>query len=198
MAAHNAPCRHVDKRTKHHATETHGMSGLEAMNPVRTAHNAMVAPDFNCSAVLAGEISRFQLSACLANRQALVLFFIGSDITAPRVQKDLEWINTHRELFDTTHVGVVAMLTASVERVSQSSRGNNDLFFPLLSDMTCSVSRYFNVLNVETRSANRAAFILDQQRRIRYSLLLDDDRLSHSANTIMTMAGYPHIRCIYE
>lgn len=70
----------VSKRTRHDtAIEPIGDIGW---NPLLIRDNtAMVAPDFNCSAVVkGGEINRFQLSSYATNHKALVLFFIGSNL----------------------------------------------------------------------------------------------------------------------
>ncbi|KAI7879595.1 hypothetical protein K492DRAFT_237845 [Lichtheimia hyalospora FSU 10163] len=70
---------------------------------------------------------------------------------------------------------------------NESMQDTCSVGYPLLSDITRSVSRYFNVLDATNGSAKRAAFILDPRRRIRYSFMLDDDRINHSINTIIAL-----------
>ena len=52
------------------------------INPVTQQFNRqnMVAPDFNCSAVLHNEIKRLQLSSLFLKYKAIVLFFYACDL----------------------------------------------------------------------------------------------------------------------
>ncbi|KAJ8652058.1 hypothetical protein O0I10_012332 [Lichtheimia ornata] len=173
----------VSKRTRHDtAIEPIGDIGW---NPLLIRDNtAMVAPDFNCSAVVkGGEINRFQLSSYATNHKALVLFFIGSNLIDPRVQMDLDLISNHLDRLEALQTLPLAMSTAPIESMQDTC----NVGYPLLSDITRSVSRYFNVLDAANGSAKRAAFILDPRRRIRYSFMLGDDRINHSINTIITL-----------
>jgi hypothetical protein len=62
------------------------------MNQALTAPQiCMVAPDFNCAAVLYNEIDRLQLSTVLTRHKAVVLFFYECDFT-PSACKDLQHI----------------------------------------------------------------------------------------------------------
>lgn len=58
------------------------------------------------------------------------------------------------------------------------------LTYTIATDLTRSVSRYFNVINSETGSTQRAAFIIDRTRQIRFSFIVQDHRLNHSMHTI--------------
>lgn len=57
-------------------------TSLLMVNPVTQQFNRqnMVAPDFNCSAVLHNEITRLQLSNLFLRYKAVVLFFYGCDL----------------------------------------------------------------------------------------------------------------------
>lgn len=54
--------------------------------------------------------------------------------------------------------------------------------------MTRSVSRHFNVVNAG--SLQRTAFIIDKTRQVRFSFIVEDDRLNHSMHTICNIVTY--------
>lgn len=65
------------------AMETSSVAATSLMiNPVTQQFNRqnMVAPDFNCSAVLQNEITRLQLSSLFLKYKAIVLFFYTCDL----------------------------------------------------------------------------------------------------------------------
>lgn len=80
MSKHNVTFEDpVNKRTRHDTAIDHTTD--IGWNPLLNRDNtAMVAPDFNCSAVVRGEINRFQLSSYSSSYKAVVLFFIGSNM----------------------------------------------------------------------------------------------------------------------
>ncbi|KAI8352847.1 thioredoxin-like protein [Choanephora cucurbitarum] len=158
-------------------------------NPASQVRLNMVAPDFNCAAIIQHEIGRFQLSSLFSTFKAVVLFFYEGDFT-PISCKDLSLIHHNFERFQSLGAIPVAISTDTemVHKafVDQSSLGF-DPSFPLVSDTTRSVSRHFNVINSETGMARRAAFVIDNTRQIRFSFVLEDNRLSHSMDTICTI-----------
>ncbi|KAI7901573.1 uncharacterized protein BX663DRAFT_513330 [Cokeromyces recurvatus] len=143
----------------------------------------MVAPDFNCTAILNNEINRLQLSTLFAKYKAVVLFFYNYDLTSIAC-KDLTLINHYFERLQSLNTMPLAMSTNT--EITQSIL---DFIpsYPLVADMTCSVSRHFNVLHPETGLIQRAAFVIDNTRQVRFSFLLDDNRISHSMDTICTI-----------
>ncbi|ORX45672.1 hypothetical protein DM01DRAFT_1339902 [Hesseltinella vesiculosa] len=56
--------------------------------------------------------------------------------------------------------------------------------FPLLSDPTRSVTRYFNALDPSTGQAKRSVFVIDKFRHVKFSFIVADDRIVHSMDTI--------------
>jgi hypothetical protein len=56
------------------------------------------------------------------------------------------------------------------------------------SDVTRSVSRHFNVITSE--KPQRAAFIIDRTRQVRFSFIVQDHRLDHSIHTICTIVSF--------
>ncbi|KAI9481068.1 MAG: hypothetical protein EXX96DRAFT_565253 [Benjaminiella poitrasii] len=143
----------------------------------------MVAPDFNCTAMLNNEINRLQLSTLFSKYKAVVLFFYNYDF-ASIACKDLSLIDHYFERLQSLNAMPLAMSTnAEMTR----SILNFIPSFPLVADMTRSVSRHFNVLNPETGLIRRAAFIIDNTRQVRFSFVLDDNRISHSMDTICTI-----------
>lgn len=53
-----------------------------------------------------------------------------------------------------------------------------------MADTTGSVSHHFDVIDSRSGLGNRAAFIIDHQRQVRFSFVLEDNRISHSMDTI--------------
>ncbi|KAI8369949.1 thioredoxin-like protein [Blakeslea trispora] len=162
------------------------------LNPASQVRSNMVAPDFNCAAIIQHEIGRFQLSSLFSAHKAVVLFFYEGDFT-PISCKDLALIHHNFERFQSLGAIPVAISTDTemVHKafVDQSILGLDPLFplVHLVSDTTRSVSRHFNVINSETGMARRAAFVIDNTRQIRFSFVLEDNRLSHSMDTICTI-----------
>lgn len=70
-----------------------------------------------------------------------------------------------------------------------SYSGLSDSYVLLVADTTRSVSRHFNVINPETGLARRAAFIIDNTRQVRFSFVIEDNRISHSMDTICTIVS---------
>lgn len=58
----------------------------------------------------------------------------------------------------------------------------------IVCDQTHSVSRHFNIIQ-SNHDTNRAVFIIDKTRRIRFSFVIEDDRISHSMNTICSIVS---------
>ncbi|KAK4508888.1 uncharacterized protein ATC70_013511 [Mucor velutinosus] len=176
----------VDNTLKANSTST--ATSLLMMNPVTQQFNRqnMVAPDFNCSAVLHNEISRLQLSNLFLRFKAIVLFFYGCDFT-PTACKDLALIHNNFERLASLNTLPLAMST-DTEMVHKAFLSHPSLgfipSFPLVSDKTRSVSRHFNMINSETGLAQRSAFIIDSTRQVRFSFVVEDERLSHSIDTI--------------
>ncbi|KAI8079057.1 thioredoxin-like protein [Gilbertella persicaria] len=148
----------------------------------------MVAPDFNCAAVFQHEISRLQLSDLFSTHKAAILFFYECDFT-PISCKDLALINQHTERFKSLNAFPIALST-DTEMVHKAFIHQSLGFvpsFPLVSDTTRSVSRHFNVISPETGLAQRAAFVIDSKRQVRFSFVLEDSRLVHSMDTICSI-----------
>ncbi|CAO3597568.1 unnamed protein product [Absidia cylindrospora] len=173
------------------------------INPMYHATPFMVAPDFNCSATIDPRFIsdyylttstlntyRCQLSFMLQHTKAVVLFY-GRDFTTV-TNSDLSSISSNMERFKLFGALPLAISIDS-EEVHQTylkhkwEHQQESVPFPLLSDPTRSIVRRFNVLNPTTGAANRAVFIIDRSRQIRFSFVLGDDRILHSMDTIMTM-----------
>lgn len=58
----------------------------------------------------------------------------------------------------------------------------------IVCDQTHSVSRHFNIIQ-SNNDTNRAVFIIDKTRKIRFSFVIEDDRISHSMNTICSIVS---------
>ncbi|KAG2195343.1 hypothetical protein INT46_008918, partial [Mucor plumbeus] len=177
------------------AMETSSVATASLMiNPVTQQFNRqnMVAPDFNCSAVLHDEIKRLQLSNLFLKYKAIVLFFYPCDFT-PAACKDISLIHNNFERLESLNTMPLAMST-DTELVHKAFINQPALgfipSFPLVSDTTRSVSRHFNIINSETGLAQRSAFIIDNTRQVRFSFLLEDDRLSHSIDTICNIVSF--------
>ncbi|KAL1933733.1 hypothetical protein VTP01DRAFT_7823 [Rhizomucor pusillus] len=171
-------------------TGTNGGQQEEVENPILLRRSGgVISPDFNCSAVFPEEQScntrRFQLSAALRQLHSVILFFVGNDFTSPRVVSDLDLINSYAQQFQAVRALPVVMTLPSLSAGLQQYTCK----VPILFDTTYSVSRYFNVLDSAAgNSTKRAVFIIDRQRQIQFSFIVEDDRISHSMMTILTMA----------
>ncbi|KAI8984208.1 thioredoxin-like protein [Mycotypha africana] len=142
----------------------------------------LVAPDFNCAAVFNNEIFRLQLSNLLNTHKAVVLFFYESDFAV----NDISLISRHYERLQHLNSVPLAMST-DTEMVHAAFLRSSLTFsppFPLVADTTRSVSRHFNVINPDSGLTQRSAFIIDRSRKVRFSFVLEDSRLSHSIDTI--------------
>ncbi|KAI8078476.1 thioredoxin-like protein [Thamnidium elegans] len=176
----------VRKRRRVEHGEQQELSCIGINPALQTNRVNMVAPDFNCSSVFNNELNRLQLSVLLSKHKAVILFFYECDF-APSACNDLQRINNHFDRFQSLNTLPLAMSTDTemvhTAFLNQSALGFTPSF-PLLSDTTRSVSRHFNVINNETGLARRAAFIIDKTRQVRFSFVLEDNRISHSMDTI--------------
>ncbi|KAI7887737.1 thioredoxin-like protein [Mucor mucedo] len=155
------------------------------INPVQQVDRlCMIAPNFNCAAVLNDQVNRLQLSNLLHEYKAVVLFFYECDF-APSACNDLQAINRQFERFQSYNTMPLAMSTdTEMVHTAFIAQSGFTPSFPLVADTTRSVSRHFNVINDETGFVKRGAFIIDQTRQVRFSFVLEDNRISHSMDTI--------------
>lgn len=65
----------------------------------------------------------------------------------------------------------------------------------IVADTTRSVSHHFDVINPDTGLAQRAAFIIDQARQVRFSFVLEDNRILHSMDTICAIVSWEKSVC---
>lgn len=162
----------------------------KSINPVNQVNPiSMIAPDFNCAAVLNNEICRVQLSTLLTKHKAVILFFYECDFT-PSACKDLLSINNYYERFMSLNALPIAMST-DTEMVHTAFMNQPTLgftpSFPLVADTTRSVSGHFNVIDPNTGLGNRAVYIIDSSRQVQFSFVIEDNRISHSMDTICAM-----------
>ncbi|KAI8064390.1 thioredoxin-like protein [Gongronella butleri] len=191
-----------DAKKRRFACHDHDFDAVLA-NPVYQPRDAMVAPDFNCGAVVDPSLAtvyaltnclgafRCQLSYVLQRTNAIVLFFYGQDGT-PSCCSDLLSISANMERFEKFQALPLAMSIddqdthhAFLQHFTQEYQ--TSMPFPLLSDATRSITRNFNALNPDTGRANRAVFIIDKFRQVKFSFVVGDDRIVHSMDTIFTM-----------
>ncbi|KAI8647810.1 thioredoxin-like protein [Parasitella parasitica] len=184
----NRKKRRVEEEGKAMDTCSTAPASALLINPATQQFNRqnMVVPDFNCSAVFHNEIRRIQLSSFFSKYKAIVLFFYECDFK-PTACNDLTLIQNNFERLESLGTMPLAMSTDTemVHKafINQPSFGLVPSF-PLASDTTRSISRHFNIINPETGLALRSAFIIDNTRQVRFSFVLEDDRLSHSIDTI--------------
>ncbi|CAO3648991.1 unnamed protein product [Mucor hiemalis] len=111
MAEAPLNCTTRKRRRADHDDEVQSNSMAAKLNPVHQINPInMIAPDFNCAAVLENEICRVQLSTLLTKHKAVVLFFYECDFT-PSACKDLLSINNYYERFMALNALPIAMST---------------------------------------------------------------------------------------
>ncbi|KAI8885596.1 thioredoxin-like protein [Backusella circina FSU 941] len=150
----------------------------------------MVVPDFSCPAVLNDTIYRLQLSDLLQSNKAVVLFFYPCDFT-PIAAKDIELIQNNIQRLESlsTYPLGISPDTENVHLAYANQGLNSPPLFPLVADTTRSLSRHFNVMNQKTGLFYRAAFVIDKTRQVRFSFILEDDRITHSIDTICAVVS---------
>lgn len=93
----------------------------------------------------------------------------------------------HKAFLDQPSLGFIPSFPLGMLRLVRLLMSPTDIF--VVSDTTRSVSRHFGMINSETGLAQRSAFIIDSTRQVRFSFVVEDERLSHSIDTICNIVS---------
>lgn len=132
-----------------------------------------IAPDFMCEAALEGGTIK-QVS--LKDFQGIhkLLFFYPLDFTFV-CPTELHALQEHLDAFKKLSIEVLAISVDSVHShlawlsMPKNKGGIEGISYPLLSDITKSISREYGILNEEKGVALRASFFLDKNNIVQHA-----------------------------
>jgi peroxiredoxin (alkyl hydroperoxide reductase subunit C) len=129
-----------------------------------------VAPDFNCQALVNGEIKQLVSLADFAGKYKILLFYpLDFTFVCPT---ELHAFQDKYHEFKQRNAVVLGISVDSVYchqawlEQPKSEGGIQGIEFPLLSDITKTIARDYNVLNEAKGIAYRAIFLLDKSNII--------------------------------
>ena len=130
------------------------------------------APDFVCSAVINNHIKQVSLSDHPTAYKLLFFYPLDFTFVCPT---ELHALQENSEAFAQRNVVVMGISVDSVHShlswlsVPKSRGGIEGISYPLLSDLTKSIARSYEVLNEEIGVALRGVFLLDKENVIQYA-----------------------------
>jgi peroxiredoxin Q/BCP len=98
-------------------------------------------------------------------RENLVLYFYPMDNT-PGCTREARAFRDAADRFEKSGVSILGVSTQSVDSHQRFS-ANNELPFPLLSDIDKKVAEAYGVLKPNGKTAERATFLIDKQGKVR-------------------------------
>ncbi|KAL7619036.1 hypothetical protein Lser_V15G02249 [Lactuca serriola] len=134
-----------------------------------------VAPDFEAEAVFDQEFIKVKLSDYIGKKY-VILFFYPLDFTFVCPTEITAFSDRHAE-FDKINTEILGVSVDSVfshlawVQTDRKSGGLGDLNYPLVSDVTKSISKAFNVLIEDQGIALRGLFIIDKEGVIQHSTI---------------------------
>ncbi|KAI3523159.1 hypothetical protein L2E82_05416 [Cichorium intybus] len=134
-----------------------------------------VAPDFEAEAVFDQEFINVKLSDYIGKKY-VILFFYPLDFTFVCPTEITAFSDRHAE-FDKINTEILGVSVDSVfshlawVQTDRKSGGLGDLNYPLISDVTKSISKAFNVLIEDQGIALRGLFIIDKEGVIQHSTI---------------------------
>ncbi|KAI3511992.1 hypothetical protein L1887_19154 [Cichorium endivia] len=134
-----------------------------------------VAPDFEAEAVFDQEFIKVKLSDYIGKKY-VILFFYPLDFTFVCPTEITAFSDRHAE-FEKLNTEVLGVSVDSVfshlawVQTDRKSGGLGDLNYPLVSDVTKSISKAFNVLIEDQGIALRGLFIIDKEGVIQHSTI---------------------------
>ncbi|XP_050228917.1 2-Cys peroxiredoxin BAS1, chloroplastic [Mercurialis annua] len=133
------------------------------------------APDFEAEAVFDQEFIKVKLSDYIGKKY-VILFFYPLDFTFVCPTEITAFSDRHHE-FDKINTEVLGVSVDSVfshlawVQTDRKSGGLGDLNYPLISDVTKSISKSFGVLIPDQGIALRGLFIIDKEGVIQHSTI---------------------------
>ncbi|XP_021766570.1 2-Cys peroxiredoxin BAS1, chloroplastic [Chenopodium quinoa] len=134
-----------------------------------------VAPDFEAEAVFDQEFINVKLSD-YRGKKYVILFFYPLDFTFVCPTEITAFSDRHAE-FEKLNTEILGVSVDSVfshlawVQTDRKSGGLGDLNYPLVSDVTKSISKAFNVLIPDQGIALRGLFIIDKEGVIQHSTI---------------------------
>ncbi|KAG8376827.1 hypothetical protein BUALT_Bualt09G0104300 [Buddleja alternifolia] len=134
-----------------------------------------VAPDFEAEAVFDQEFIKVKLSEYIGKKY-VILFFYPLDFTFVCPTEITAFSDRYQE-FEKLNTEVLGVSIDSVfshlawVQTDRKSGGLGDLNYPLVSDVTKSISKSFNVLIPDQGIALRGLFIIDKEGVIQHSTI---------------------------
>ncbi|KAK1397289.1 Thioredoxin-dependent peroxiredoxin [Heracleum sosnowskyi] len=134
-----------------------------------------VAPDFEAEAVFDQEFINVKLSDYIGKKY-VILFFYPLDFTFVCPTEITAFSDRHAE-FDKINTEILGVSVDSVfshlawVQTDRKSGGLGDLNYPLVSDVTKSISKKFGVLIPDQGIALRGLFIIDKEGVIQHSTI---------------------------
>ncbi|KAJ6330550.1 hypothetical protein OIU76_009192 [Salix suchowensis] len=134
-----------------------------------------VAPDFEAEAVFDQEFIKVKLSEYIGKKY-VVLFFYPLDFTFVCPTEITAFSDRHEE-FEEMNTEVLGVSVDSVfshlawVQTDRKSGGLGDLKYPLISDVTKSISKSYGVLIPDQGVALRGLFIIDKEGVIQHSTI---------------------------
>uniref|UniRef100_A0A7N0RGK3 thioredoxin-dependent peroxiredoxin n=1 Tax=Kalanchoe fedtschenkoi TaxID=63787 RepID=A0A7N0RGK3_KALFE len=134
-----------------------------------------VAPDFEAEAVFDQEFIKVKLSDYIGKKY-VILFFYPLDFTFVCPTEITAFSDRHAE-FEKINTEILGVSVDSVfshlawVQTDRKSGGLGDLNYPLVSDVTKSISKAFNVLIPDQGIALRGLFIIDKEGVIQHSTI---------------------------
>lgn len=134
-----------------------------------------VAPDFEAEAVFDQEFIKVKLSEYIGKKY-VILFFYPLDFTFV-CPTEITAFSDRYEEFESINTEVLGISIDSVfshlawVQTDRKSGGLGDLKYPLVSDVTKSISKAFNVLIPDQGVALRGLFIIDKEGVIQHSTI---------------------------
>ncbi|CAH9082622.1 unnamed protein product [Cuscuta epithymum] len=134
-----------------------------------------IAPDFEAEAVFDQEFINVKLSDYIGKKY-VILFFYPLDFTFV-CPTEITAFSDRYEEFQKLNTEVLGVSTDSVfshlawVQTERKSGGLGDLKYPLISDMTKSISKSYNVLIPHQGIALRGLFIIDKEGVIQHSTI---------------------------
>ncbi|WVZ08253.1 hypothetical protein V8G54_021599 [Vigna mungo] len=134
-----------------------------------------VAPDFEAEAVFDQEFIKVKLSEYIGKKY-VILFFYPLDFTFVCPTEITAFSDRHAE-FEELNTEILGVSVDSVfshlawVQTDRKSGGLGDLNYPLISDITKSISKSFGVLIPDQGIALRGLFIIDKEGVIQHSTI---------------------------
>lgn len=129
------------------------------------------APQFKTDAYVAGEFKT--ISSADYKGKWTVLFFYPLDFTFVCPTEIRAFAEQEKEFKDAGASILACSVDSKFSHKAWFEKDLKEVKFPVLADMTKTISRSFDVLNEEKGIANRGVFIIDPEGIVKYACVTD-------------------------